>query len=146
MLPADDDICDITREVFASFGYSTSPVPRVDLPVGLTSYVHIAGASTATVSVQMPFELAGRLAANMFETPSSSLPEGEDVRDIAGEIANMIGGNLKALLPGPSRLSIPVIEHGRERIERSAENKTAETAIAFECELGQFVVKVTVHG
>jgi chemotaxis protein CheX len=145
MLPPDDDICDITREVFASLGYTTTPVPRKNLPEGLTSYVEIAGTSSATVAVEMPFELAGRLAANMFDTPESSTP-GEDVRDIAGEIANMIGGNLKALLPGPSRLSIPVIEDGRAPPSRAAEKKSAETAIAFECELGQFVVKVTIHG
>jgi hypothetical protein len=31
------------------------------------------------------------------------------VRDVAGEVANMIGGNLKALLPEPCRLSLPKV-------------------------------------
>jgi chemotaxis protein CheX len=34
--------------------------------------------------------------------------------DAIGEIANMIGGNIKSLLPGPSKLSLPSVDHEGE--------------------------------
>ena len=38
----------------------------------------------------------------------------DDVRDALGEITNMIGGNVKALLPTPSRLSLPTVVEGAD--------------------------------
>ena len=35
-----------------------------------------------------------------------------DQQDVASELVNMIGGNLKSLLPGPSFLSLPTIVSG----------------------------------
>jgi len=37
----------------------------------------------------------------------------EDVADAVGELVNMIGGNVKSLMPGPSVLSLPVVAAGR---------------------------------
>jgi chemotaxis protein CheX len=37
----------------------------------------------------------------------------EDVADAVGELANMIGGNIKGLMPGPSVLTLPVVASGR---------------------------------
>jgi chemotaxis protein CheX len=34
---------------------------------------------------------------------------GEDVTDALGELANIIGGNVKSLMPDPSALSLPVV-------------------------------------
>jgi chemotaxis protein CheX len=40
-------------------------------------------------------------------------PQGEaELVDAIGEIANMTGGNVKALLPGPSVLSLPEVAAG----------------------------------
>ena len=37
--------------------------------------------------------------------------EDEDVEDAFGEIANVVGGSIKAALPGPSGLSLPQVGH-----------------------------------
>ena len=37
-----------------------------------------------------------------------------DQQDVASELVNMIGGNLKSMLPGPSFLSLPTIVSGHE--------------------------------
>ena len=37
----------------------------------------------------------------------------EDVADAVGELVNMIGGNVKSLMPGPSTLSLPLVRAGR---------------------------------
>jgi chemotaxis protein CheX len=43
-----------------------------------------------------------------------------DVADAVGELVNMIGGNVKSLMPGPSALSLPVVAAGR--VARSSDS------------------------
>jgi chemotaxis protein CheX len=47
-------------------------------------------------------------AAAMFGLSAVELTDAE-VTDAVGELTNIIGGNIKSLLPGPSRLSMPVV-------------------------------------
>ena len=49
----------------------------------------------------------------MLERANVPIIEGlSDLRDTLGELTHMLGGNLKSLLPAPSRVSLPVVaEH-----------------------------------
>jgi chemotaxis protein CheX len=47
----------------------------------------------------------------MFDLPTEQLDD-EQVGDALGELTNMIGGNIKSLIPGPSRLSMPTVTVG----------------------------------
>jgi chemotaxis protein CheX len=49
----------------------------------------------------------------MFEMDEAEVGDGE-VADAFGELANIIGGNLKCLLPEPSQLSLPTVSLGAE--------------------------------
>lgn len=72
----------------------------------LVASVTITGAWSGDVSVRLSPSLATRLAREILEVDPTS-PDDGGVRDVVGEVANMIGGNLKALLPEPCRLSLP---------------------------------------
>jgi chemotaxis protein CheX len=50
-------------------------------------------------------------ASAMFDRPAEQLGD-QDVADALGELTNMIGGNIKSLIPGPSRLSMPAVTVG----------------------------------
>jgi chemotaxis protein CheX len=52
-------------------------------------------------------------AAEMFQIPIDDVTVA-DQQDVAGELANMIGGNFKSLLPGSSKLSLPTVVCGQE--------------------------------
>ncbi len=93
----------------------------------LRGSVSIQGKSRAIVTVDCSDTLARRLSAAMFDTTENALSD-EDVEDALGEIANIIGGNIKALLPGPCVLGLPKIEHG---IGHRPENIIIEQA--FHC-------------
>ncbi|MGZ4613874.1 MAG: chemotaxis protein CheX [Kineosporiaceae bacterium] len=56
------------------------------------------------VRLCVPATLAHRLAARMF---ASDEPTSDDVLDALGELANIAGGNVKALLFTSARLSLP---------------------------------------
>ena len=47
----------------------------------------------------------------------------EEVRDALGELTNMLGGNLKALLPGPCFLGLPTVVSGHDYAVRVLESR-----------------------
>lgn len=68
--------------------------------------IRVGGAWNGLVKLSMSEALTRRAAAVMFGAPAEGLTHAE-LTDALAEITNMTGGNVKALLPGPSRLSLP---------------------------------------
>jgi len=63
-----------------------------------------------------------------------------DVADAVGELVNMVGGNIKSLMPGPSVLSLPAVAAGR------AAHPSGATEIArFDGVWAGEPVRVAVH-
>ncbi len=78
-----------------------------------TGCVHISGEWQGAVIVQGSPEL-GRLIAERFLQLSPDEVSEVDIIDSAAELTNMIGGNIKGLVPGPSFLSIPSVTIGSD--------------------------------
>ncbi len=76
----------------------------------LVGRVEITGEWEGAVTIDCEAELAARIAGAMFGVPGGT-SEPEEIHDALGELANMAGGNLKSLLPAPSRLSLPTVSH-----------------------------------
>lgn len=100
--------------------------------------VQITGAFEGAVTFGCAPDVATKAAELMYGVPSNELSI-EQLQDVLGELANMIGGNVKALLPGPSRLSIPLISEGQE-LQFLNTKKAAE--INFNCDSGPFTVRL----
>jgi len=85
---------------------ATPAVPDAD--VGWSGTVSISGAWEGQVRVQCSEELAHRAAAILFavERAAANVAQAEDA---LREIANVTGGNLMEVLPGPSQLSMPSV-------------------------------------
>jgi CheY-specific phosphatase CheX len=79
----------------------------------LTAAVHLSGEWNGAVLVECDHVQACRFAAHFLSIP---LPRDVDdvVRDVLGELANMIGGNLKCVLQRGIVLSSPVIVEGAD--------------------------------
>jgi chemotaxis protein CheX len=86
-------------------------IPR-DRPA-LTGCVHIDGAWNGAALVECELPLARRMTAVLFDRAEGDVSL-DDVRDALGELTNMVGGNVKALLPAPSRLSLPTVVEGAD--------------------------------
>jgi len=65
----------------------------------------------------------------------------DDVRDVIGELANMIGGNLKSGMAPGVRLSMPTVMEGNDYDVRVCGSQLLER-LAFQCEDGDFFVTV----
>ena len=85
--------------------------------------VQISGAWDGAVAVQCGERLVRRAAETMFAM-APELITATEMQDALGELANMVGGNFKALLPEPCYLSLPVTIEGddfRLRLPNSAQ-------------------------
>jgi CheY-specific phosphatase CheX len=100
--------------------------------------VSISGAWRGAVTVGCSAELARSVAASMFALlpGAASL---EEIRDAVGELTNMVGGNIKSLMKGDCRLSVPAVVEGVTYGQEPV-GPTSSHAIWFVCEGG--VVRV----
>jgi CheY-specific phosphatase CheX len=134
MAAIDADITEITRTIWATL--FELPLEDGDTaPLGpestVTSCIQIDGAWHGAVVLQCPLTLARTLTAAMFQADAA--PELDEIFDALGELANMLGGNVKALLPGPSRISLPAVAVGSD-YQLSVVGTSAVTSLAFSCD------------
>ncbi|MFL6159148.1 MAG: chemotaxis protein CheX [Marmoricola sp.] len=111
--PSYDDVQMLVDEVWTSFLGAEEPLlpgAPSDLAVGWSAVVTVSGEWHGTVSVELPTGLAEEVTRRMLMVEET---QDEDVADAVGELVNMIGGNVKSLMPGPSVLSLPVVAAGR---------------------------------
>jgi len=137
----DTDIHAITESVWSAIlGLGIQPCPPPEaVGDGLTGSVDVTGAWHGTMVVRCPISLARHAGAIMFglEPGTATL---EQAQDAMCEITNMIGGNLKALLPEPCQLLFPQIARDPQPTADAAGQLIAE--VAFECESDVFLVAI----
>ncbi|MCA9630625.1 MAG: chemotaxis protein CheX [Myxococcales bacterium] len=107
-----NQINEATGEVWSTMlGAEPSPANATETEGFVSASVSISGAWNGTVLINCAAELASQVACTMFELEQEDLDD-ELIADALGEVANMIGGKLKGMLPAPSTLSMPtVIRH-----------------------------------
>jgi chemotaxis protein CheX len=107
-----DDVCVIAQDVWASF--LDVHILQIAVDDALSGRPSMVGAVRVTdawfgaVVLEMTPGLARWVAATMFDTQPEVVTDAEVV-DALGELTNMIGGNIKSLLPAPSQLSLPMV-------------------------------------
>ncbi len=109
-----DDVAAIVQEVWSSMlGLEIEPVEGLLDITGpaIAGSVGVTGASDCLISVEMGIGTAREVGAAMFMMSADEISM-SDVTDSVGEMTNMVGGNIKSLLPEPSTLSLPVVAQG----------------------------------
>lgn len=102
--------------------------------------VQFTGAWEGAVTIECSAEFARQAAATMFGMDASQASV-SDTRDAIGELANMTGGNVKALLPEPCRLSLPTVMEG-EDCTTHVHGGDNITTVAFDCGGTPLVVRL----
>ena len=109
----EDDLAEMVEQVWVSYldPEGVSPlVPTGD--DGQASEVHssvsISGSWTGHVVYASSTEAARKAAAAFLAMDSSEVSQ-EDLSDVLGELANIVGGNVKAMLPPGCFLSLPQV-------------------------------------
>jgi chemotaxis protein CheX len=110
-----EQVSEIARDVWGSFlALDLVHVPGAAEPLEgstVAGCVHVSGGWSGSIFVECTRGHADAAAAAMFAAEPGSLSE-DEVADALGELTNMVGGNVKGLLPAPSTLSIPSVALG----------------------------------
>jgi chemotaxis protein CheX len=140
MLPDEDFIRELTRTVWTTvLGLEAGDAASFAEPLEheITTSVDISGGWDGTVSISFSGALGRRLAAAMFQCPEDEATPGL-ITDAVGELANVIGGNVKAMVPGPSKLSLPRVDTSAAPGDSAQDGER----LWFDCEGSPFSVSV----
>ncbi len=116
MTISNSDIFSITQsvlELMANLGTSEGPGHTPTENEHMTGCVQISGTWKGAIIIQTSTGFAKLVASHMFEKASEDVSI-SDMQDSLAEITNMIGGNIKSQVPGPSYLSIPSVTTGQD--------------------------------
>ncbi len=135
------DLVQIVESVFATMldlPIESAPPPTAPPGDILTAVEHFAGDWRGAVLLEctrdQAFEFTHRLMC--IDRPSSM---NDDVRDAMGELANMLAGNLKSVLPHGVGLSMPSVVEGTDYSLRVCGGNLIDR-MSFRSALGPFSV------
>jgi chemotaxis protein CheX len=106
----------------------------------LTATIYLAGDWNGVLALECGHQQACAFAARFLSMEKPEIVD-DVVRDVLGEMTNMIGGNLKCVLAGGLRLSMPSVLDGPDHNLRVCRAGTRERLV-FECAEGVFSVAV----
>jgi chemotaxis protein CheX len=110
----------------------------------ITSTIQIIGCWNGAVSLDMGTDLARHATASLVGGDASEMSH-NDVRDAAGELANMTAGGIKELLPDPCQISLPTVVMGTD-FELTVPEGVVVYRSMFDTPFGQFAVTLIQGG
>jgi chemotaxis protein CheX len=141
-------LAEIVESVFKTMmglEVSSSDAPWSHIGDRLTSFVHLTGDWNGAVLLECNSRQACQFAGRILAMDAPDIVD-DDVRDVLGELANMIGGNLKSGMATGIRLSMPTVMEGHDYDLRVCGSQVLER-LGFECAEGHFwVTALTTKG
>jgi len=140
-----DDLISMVDEIFSSMaGMELRPLPTILRPDRENGYivsaVQIVGTWKGAVRLDTELPLARQACARLLGVDPSGLSP-DDIRDAAGELANITGGSVKALVAPTSSLSLPSVAMGNN-YELSFPHGKVILETSFAHESGTLLVSV----
>lgn len=129
----------VTQDVFrimAGMDVDSSPEPFSNSVGAIDSLLYYIGGANGSLVLECGANVARAFAERVTGLPAQSLDD-DDVRDAVGELVNMIGGNLKALLPSDTAISTPLVFTSPDDLPLQ-DGATLISSLDFRCESGQF--------
>jgi chemotaxis protein CheX len=123
--PTESDLMAIAEQVWASYLDLDGASPLLAIPADgpgneVSASVSVTGAWQGHVVVSCSDKAARHVAGALLGFEADDVTEA-DIADALGELANIIGGNVKSLLPEPCALSLPHVTAGATRWPSVAE-------------------------
>lgn len=106
----------------------------------ITANIQISGQWQGIVALTIEHDLTEQLAIKMFSIEKTQVTDSE-LNDALSEMINIIGGNLKSILPQPNQLSLPIVGSKGTRLHFPFTEQRSQ--VAFDCAGKKFMV--TIH-
>lgn len=114
--------------------------PWISSPDRITSAVHLTGDWNGAVILECDRVQACRLSGRFLSMDPPDQVD-DDVRDVLGELGNMIGGNLKCVLTSGIRISMPTVTDGDHQRQYICGSEVLNR-VALQCAEGPFWIIV----
>jgi hypothetical protein len=127
------------HSVQAILAEALSSFPEPSLPDGSSTpgvqavfaQASLAGIWNATVTLRVPVALASALTSALFAIPAGQISAVERA-DVVAELCNVVAGNLKGLIQGGVKLSLPItLEGDAEAMLREAASHAGAVTVDF---------------
>lgn len=141
----NSDVVHLTRQAWSTVtGQDLAPVElsRPFREGDIWSTVVIQGENECGVMLCCSEALARRMTGQMLGMAAEEISL-EDTFDAIGEMVNIVGGNLKELVPGATGLSLPCVSKGNGIFERPHASQRAEFQV-FQAE-AELLEVIVVH-
>jgi chemotaxis protein CheX len=121
-VPSTEDLTSIADQVWSSYLDPDGVEPLIPTasgtaPAGMVASVSISGGWSGHVVVSCSTSAAKHAAAAFLMMDATEVSY-DDVADVMGELANIVGGNVKSMLPAASFVSLPHVVDGSESAVR----------------------------
>jgi chemotaxis protein CheX len=144
-------IIESTHEIFSSMVMMEVSVngditdSMAPLTSSITGVIGLAGTHKGVLAIHFPKSVAMAITGGFLGMDVEEM--NEDVEDAVGELANMLGGNVKAILSDNGRdieLSLPSVISG-ESYDFQPTRDVDRVVIPFLCDAGEFIVELELE-
>lgn len=146
-----EKIIESTQEIFTTMvmmeitALEENADPVDKLKEGITGLIGLAGAAKGIIAIHLPNKVAFAITSSFLSMDVNEI--NEDVEDAIGEIANMLGGDVKTALSENGRnidISLPSTISGSDYEFQTAKN-AERTIIKFRSDSGDFLVDLQME-
>lgn len=146
-----DGIIDSAKEIFSSMIMMEISVDESDnngssaLQNSISGVIGLAGTHKGVLAIHLPNSVALAITGSFLGMEVTEV--NEDVEDAVGELANMLGGNVKTLLSSSGRdieLSLPSTISGKD-YDFQPTKEADRLKIPFTCDAGVFSIELQME-
>ena len=145
-----DKMIESTKEIFSSMVMMEITVKEImedhgPLQDTITGMIGLAGTHKGVLAIHIPYTVAMAITSSFLMMDVEEI--NEDVHDAVGELANMLGGNVKTILSEKGRdidLSLPSTIAGSQYSFQS-DNQIDKIIIKFDTGNGTFMVEMDLE-
>ena len=143
----EDKIIDAAKEIFSSMVMMEIEAKEIMTEHGplndtITGLIGLAGTHKGILGIHTPYHVAKAITSSFLGMDVDEI--NEDVHDAVGELANMLGGNVKSILSENGRdieLSLPSTIAGSQYNFQS-DKEVDSIIILFDTGQGEFMVEL----
>jgi chemotaxis protein CheX len=127
----------VMMEIFVDGDHTTEIVPLTE---SISGVIGLAGTHKGVLAIHIPNKVAMAITSSFLGMDVDEI--NEDVKDAVGELANMLGGDIKSILSDNGRdiaLSLPSTITGQQ-YDFQPTKEAERIIIPFKCDTGEFTI------
>lgn len=132
----------VMMEIAVNGDFQHDSIPLID---SISGVIGLAGTFKGVLAIHMPSKVAMAITGSFLGMEVDAI--NEDVEDAVGELANMLGGNVKAILSERGRdidLSLPSTIIGKQ-YDFQPTREAERIIIPFSCSAGAFAIDLQLE-